>query len=986
MLLAVSVNEVIGSVLMLVLGGAGYGLYLYMKRKGQDDQAAPASSPASSKQRRKEPGAGAVFDLPATEMADPDGVSFELPDLQASGEPDAEETEVDSEQPDAGTHAAEMSSDVEDDIASVAGQQTDDDSGEIEVVPQPSFTEPLDSAAMPIEVELEAGLVGSVEETLTEETVAETPTTSEEVSSSFQADEVRSEDESAANSSEDGHDDTADSEGVEPEPAGLEGTTEDSFSDAPPPSRKSGLPPRRSAKVEESAPPRAADESSEPANLGVIPPRNRPLPPRRPATRPAPPMATAPPQATPPPAAQPATETSDATEAADALRLALEASQNELAHLSAARNQAIAAIEQQERAMQEVQTRLTHAETERQATTDRCQALEAEKSRLEQAAAQLGEQLQAAQLQVSELARQVPATPVEETIQQIETQHAATVNELRTILGQHEANEASLARERDSLSTRVEELQRRFDANGPEAAAVDPGQLAALQAELQQQAANLSLANETVNQLNQNLSLRDARIHALQQGQAALRQQLEEVEAKPDLSSEVADLESRREQIEKELNATKQALEASSHRNSELETRIQQLQATTQEATRTQEEKLRQLTDELKRSQQQLAEQQLAEVPRQDLETLEAERDRALAELENLGQRLAGQQQENVELGQRRDELEAAQQQLLATKEELSAEIETLRAADASDEVNQLRTQVSNLDKELAQARGELDAHTSNLQTTREKLQANVEELARKDDAVQEADQARLALEEELALVRKELEARPAGPSEEQVIELDKLRTENQEYRKSVAQLHAVANEFEEVRGERKREQETARQRLQEAATANAELTAQVRDAHKQHEQAAQQAAKELAAAHKAVKKLEKEVEKQQQRIEKLSAKPSATRKKAAKSEAPLENGQPPAATESHQGTEPEVDDRLGPIFQRRPSEVDDLKRIDGVGPALEKRLNAAGIFQFAQVKAWTKAIAANIDSDLSLGGRIARDKWVAQAKKLDKK
>ena len=62
---------------------------------------------------------------------------------------------------------------------------------------------------------------------------------------------------------------------------------------------------------------------------------------------------------------------------------------------------------------------------------------------------------------------------------------------------------------------------------------------------------------------------------------------------------------------------------------------------------------------------------------------------------------------------------------------------------------------------------------------------------------------------------------------------------------------------------------------------------------------------------------------------------------------------------------------------------TDDLKLIGGVGPALEKKLVAAGITSLTQIAAWKKADVARVDEELDLRGRAERDEWVAQAKDL---
>lgn len=72
-------------------------------------------------------------------------------------------------------------------------------------------------------------------------------------------------------------------------------------------------------------------------------------------------------------------------------------------------------------------------------------------------------------------------------------------------------------------------------------------------------------------------------------------------------------------------------------------------------------------------------------------------------------------------------------------------------------------------------------------------------------------------------------------------------------------------------------------------------------------------------------------------------------------------------------------------LFAAPKGAADDLKLISGVGPALEKKLNALGITQYAQVAAFKKADVAKVDDALSFKGRIDRDDWIKQAKALAK-
>ncbi len=62
---------------------------------------------------------------------------------------------------------------------------------------------------------------------------------------------------------------------------------------------------------------------------------------------------------------------------------------------------------------------------------------------------------------------------------------------------------------------------------------------------------------------------------------------------------------------------------------------------------------------------------------------------------------------------------------------------------------------------------------------------------------------------------------------------------------------------------------------------------------------------------------------------------------------------------------------------------VDDIKLISGVGPALEKKLNAVGVKSLKDIASFTKEDIERVDKELNFGGRIEREEWVEQAKEL---
>jgi predicted flap endonuclease-1-like 5' DNA nuclease len=62
----------------------------------------------------------------------------------------------------------------------------------------------------------------------------------------------------------------------------------------------------------------------------------------------------------------------------------------------------------------------------------------------------------------------------------------------------------------------------------------------------------------------------------------------------------------------------------------------------------------------------------------------------------------------------------------------------------------------------------------------------------------------------------------------------------------------------------------------------------------------------------------------------------------------------------------------------------DDLKEIEGIGPFIEEKLNALGIYKFSQISMMDLDLEYKVNEAIEfLPGRVKRDKWVNQAKVL---
>lgn len=112
------------------------------------------------------------------------------------------------------------------------------------------------------------------------------------------------------------------------------------------------------------------------------------------------------------------------------------------------------------------------------------------------------------------------------------------------------------------------------------------------------------------------------------------------------------------------------------------------------------------------------------------------------------------------------------------------------------------------------------------------------------------------------------------------------------------------------------------------------------------------------------------------------AAKTKADKTAAAKAEADAKAGEDFDGDDvrgaADEGTKPAT------LAAAREGGADDLKRIKGIGPKLEKLCNTMGFFHFDQIAAWTPDEMAWVNANLEgFKGRATRDKWIDQAKLL---
>ena len=78
------------------------------------------------------------------------------------------------------------------------------------------------------------------------------------------------------------------------------------------------------------------------------------------------------------------------------------------------------------------------------------------------------------------------------------------------------------------------------------------------------------------------------------------------------------------------------------------------------------------------------------------------------------------------------------------------------------------------------------------------------------------------------------------------------------------------------------------------------------------------------------------------------------------------------------------MDNKRFPDNKAVEDQKEDLQKIKGVGPFLEQKLNAVGIFTFKQIASLTPEIEEQVNVAIEFfRGRIKRDKWAEQCKEF---
>jgi predicted flap endonuclease-1-like 5' DNA nuclease len=334
----------------------------------------------------------------------------------------------------------------------------------------------------------------------------------------------------------------------------------------------------------------------------------------------------------------------------------------------------------------------------------------------------------------------------------------------------------------------------------------------------------------------------------------------------------------------------------------------------------------------------------------------EARRDAAAARAAAIEAAAAAGRQNDQSLAAQREVLERMQAELDAARSQAGA------LAPLRDEVQRLQSaaaQAADLDRELAATRAEFAALRENARQSQNvarhgavqrdtEVERLNEELARRSDDLDalgqriDGEQAVVARREQDLAARLQETASRAEAAQAEVVALRMQREQTEARLALMAAFEAQATRFKAAVAERDA-QLAALRSTQESSERELLATREALSA-------ARRALAETRAAHAAAEREEADAQARRQ--------PEAAAPEAAS----------PAPAESEALAQPAV--------------RDDLKRIYGIGPVLERLLNELGITQYRQIATWTPDDVRRVDAQLvKFHGRIERDDWIKGAR-----
>lgn len=309
--------------------------------------------------------------------------------------------------------------------------------------------------------------------------------------------------------------------------------------------------------------------------------------------------------------------------------------------------------------------------------------------------------------------------------------------------------------------------------------------------------------------------------------------------------------------------------------------------------------------------------------------------------------------------------LEERYNALLNSSNQLKAEMEaiTLQLAASNSEKKELGLQTTNLTTQL----GDIEAGNTALMQNIEKLHAENEELKSDTDKLNEQLNAKEALIDEL---QKKLAALSAGTSETDA-EKTRLATELEDQKTNLIDLNALVEALSAQVGNLEMNKSNLDTNVSSLSLQLSDKDALITEL---------QGKIASLTVHLADKetdndRLSKDLDDCRKKYKATAIELEETEKELSEEERKLEEMKKKVALINF--------DRIGVATA---ADKDDLQLIKGIGPFIEQKLNAIGIFTFRQIANFTAEDVDRVTDAIEFfPGRIERDNWIPQADEFAK-
>jgi DNA repair exonuclease SbcCD ATPase subunit len=316
-------------------------------------------------------------------------------------------------------------------------------------------------------------------------------------------------------------------------------------------------------------------------------------------------------------------------------------------------------------------------------------------------------------------------------------------------------------------------------------------------------------------------------------------------------------------------------------------------------------------------------------------------------------------------------ELKVKTSSLMALESKISS-LESL-SRTTQQELTFRQERIENLQKELADTKQLSVASEAEHQAEKQRLIDQDTTMAAYANEARQANAARTAAQQELAGKEQELLElrRYLAEADGRLLELEQLRQQVAELEPAQGRVHWLEVQLSEKEAQHRHVVHDLQHQLAARDRRLAEST--------QQEQLLQERDRRIAALERRIGELQGQAKTMGEQEEEISR----LRKRLVEVRSALRIRESGHVVARPNGPANQLSLQIGQGKHFNGPQKDDLKKIHGIGPVIERALNKMGTYTYIQIARWTPSDIIKVARKLeTVPDRIKRDNWIASAKK----